>query len=266
MLRRNPDEPGSAGCTAEPAPSRGQSGAEPRPRLRIVARGEHTTGVVLLIHGGRATSHDPVPRGSLPLARMRLFAAPILKAAGGEGTCVALLRNRYRGWNEPRTDPVTDALWALDQIEQRYGTVPVVLVGHSMGGRAALRVAGYPTVRAVAALAPWLPEREPVAQLAGRTVLVAHGDRDSITSAAASRAYVRRAAGVAERICFWQVPGARHAMLERPGYWHALVRDFALGALGVRPLTPELAEALDAGALDLGPAGAGRRWRVSRRH
>lgn len=265
MVRQSPDEPVGTGRAAESARSREQP-AEPRPRLRIVARGERTTGVVLLLHGGRTTSHDPVPRGSLPLARMRMFAAPILRAAGAEGTCVALLRNRYRGWNEPRADPVADALWALAQIERRYGRVPVVLVGHSMGGRAALRVAGHPAVRAVAALAPWLPDREPAAQLAGRTVLVAHGDRDSVTSAAASRAYVRRAAEIAERICFWQVRGARHAMLERPGHWHALVRDFSLGALGVRPLPPQLAEALDAGALDLGPVGAGSRWRVSRRH
>lgn len=239
--------------------------AEPRPRLRIMARGPRTTSVVLLIHGGRSISREPVSRGSLPLARMRMFAPAILDAAGDAGTSVALLRNRYRGWNDSRADPVEDAHWALEEIGRQVGEVPVVLVGHSMGGRAALRVAGHPAVRAVAALAPWLPEREPIAQLAERTVLVAHGDRDSVTSPAGSLAYVRRAAGAADRICFWQVRGARHAMLERPGYWHGLVRDFALGVLGVEVMPRDLADALDAGARDLGaPATNGRRH-VSRR-
>jgi dienelactone hydrolase len=182
-----------------------------------------------------------------------MFAPAILSAGGGAGTAVALLRNRYRGWNEPRADPVEDAAWALEEIERRFGRVPVILVGHSMGGRAALRVAGHPAVLGVAALAPWLPDREPVAQLEGRTVLVAHGDRDSTTSPADSLAFVRRAADVAERICFWQVRGARHAMLERPGYWHGLVRDFALGVLGIRPMTQGLEDALDAGALEQPP-------------
>ncbi|HZP51773.1 alpha/beta hydrolase [Actinocrinis sp.] len=239
--------------------------AELRPGLRIMAPGARTTSVVLLIHGGRAKSREPVSRGSLPLARMRMFAPAILGAARGQGTSVALLRDRYRGWNEPHADPVEDAGWALEEIERRFGAVPVVLVGHSMGGRAALRVAGHPAVRGVAALAPWVPNREPVAQLAGRTVLVAHGDRDAMTSPADSLAYVRRAAGVADRICFWQVRGARHAMLERPGYWHGLVRDFALGVLGIRPMTQDLADALDAGALDLGVRGANGRRHVSRR-
>jgi pimeloyl-ACP methyl ester carboxylesterase len=224
--------------------------AELRPELRIMAPGSRTTSVVLLIHGGQETSRERVLRRSLPLARMRMFAPAILGAAGKEGTSVALLRNRYRGWNGSRADPVEDAGWALEEIGRRFGEVPVVLVGHSMGGRAALRVAGHPAVRGVAALAPWLPDHEPVAQLGGRTVLVAHGDRDSVTSPAASLAYVRRAAAAAERICFWPVRGARHAMLERPGYWHGLVRDFALGVLGTRPMPPGLADALDAGALD----------------
>ena len=225
---------------------------ERRPLLKITARGNVTTGVVLLLHGGRVASHSSVRRSNLTVARMRMFAPAILTAARDAGVAVAVLRNRYRGWNEPDADPVTDALWALGEIERRFGAVPVVIVGHSMGGRAALRVAGEPSVRAVAALAPWLPGDEPTAQLAGRTILIAHGDRDSVTSADASLAYVRRIADVADRVCFWRVPGAHHAMLERAVHWHGLVRDFVLGVLEVRPLTQDLADAFDAGALELG--------------
>ena len=232
------------------------------PLLKIGTRGEVTTGVVLLLHGGRVDSRSTVRRGNLTVARMSMFAPSILAAAGEAGIAVAALRNRYRGWNGSDADPVADALWALDEIRRQYGAVPVVIVGHSMGGRAALRVAGEPSVRGVVALAPWLPAEEPTAQLAGRTVLIVHGDRDSVTSPDASLAYVRRIADVAERVCFWRVPGGRHAMLERPVHWHGLVRDFALGVLEVRPLTQDLADAFDAGALELGLGSKGaKRWR-----
>lgn len=225
---------------------------ERKPLLRITTRGEAARGVVLLLHGGRVSSRSSVRRGNLTVVRMRMFAPSILAAAGDAGIAVAVLRNRYRGWNGRDADPVADALWALREIERRCGAVPVVIVGHSMGGRAALRVAAEPAVRGVVALAPWLPADEPIAQLAGRTVLIAHGDRDSVTSADDSLAYVRRIADVAERVCFWRVPGGRHAMLERPVHWHGLVRDFALGVLEFRPLTQDLADAFDAGALELG--------------
>ena len=225
---------------------------ERQPLLSIAARGEVTTGIVLLLHGGRVNSRSSVRRGNLTVVRMRMFAPAILAAAGEAGIAVAVLRNRYRGWNGRDADPVADAQWALGEIERQYGAVPVVIVGHSMGGRAALRIAGGSAVRGVVALAPWLPANEPITQLAGRTVLIAHGDRDSVTSPDESLAYVRRIADVAERVCFWRVPGGRHAMLERPVHWHGLVRDFALGVLGIRPLTQDLADAFDAGALELG--------------
>jgi pimeloyl-ACP methyl ester carboxylesterase len=235
--------------------------SERGPLLTITTRSDRTKGIVLLLHGGRVDSRDSVRRGNLTVARMRMFAPAILAAAGNAGVAVAVLRNRYRGWNGPAADPVADALWALDEIRRRCGSVPVVIVGHSMGGRAALRVAGEPTVRGVAALAPWLPADEPIAQLSGRAVLIAHGDLDSVTSADASLAYVRRIAGVADRVCFWRVPGGHHAMLEHPVHWHGLVRDFVLGVLEIRPLTQDLADAFDAGALELGL------WsRPSRRH
>lgn len=236
--------------TVQSPRSRAGGRADRIPLLNIATRGDTTAGVVLLLHGGRVESRSSVRRVNLSVVRMRMFAPSIL-AAGGDGIAVALLRNRYRGWNGYDADPVADALWALNEIERRHGPVPVVIVGHSMGGRAALRAAGEPRVRGVVALAPWLPADEPIAQLAGRSVLIAHGARDSVTSPDRSLAYVRRAADVANRVCFWRVPGGRHAMLERPAHWHNLVRDFALGVLEIRPLTQDLTDAFDAGALEL---------------
>jgi hypothetical protein len=41
----------------------------------------------------------------------------------------------------------------------------------------------------VSALAPWLEVADPVRQLAGRTVLLAHGDQDRVTDPERSYAY-----------------------------------------------------------------------------
>ena len=196
-------------------------------------------GVVLLLHGGAATSHEPVRRGNLAALRMTRFAPAFRTRHRGENpqVAVALLRNRMRGWNaEPDQgplvpDPVADALWALERIDQRLGPVPIVVVGHSLGGRTALRVAGHPSVRGVAALAPWLPPGEPIDQLADRDVLIAHGTRDRVTSLDASLAYAREAIAVARSVQTRQFPGG-HAMLRRAGRWHRLVYRFALDSLG----------------------------------
>ena len=107
-------------------------------------------------------------------------------------------RFRVRGWNGALASPVGDLNEALDAVAAEFGPVPVVLVGHSMGARAAVRAAGHPAVSAVAGLAPWLPPGEPAGQLAGRRVLLAHGTADSITSPAETWAFVERARAVTE--------------------------------------------------------------------
>jgi pimeloyl-ACP methyl ester carboxylesterase len=55
------------------------------------------------------------------------------------GTAIWLLRNRVRGWNEPDQDAVRDARWVLGELRRHHPEAAIVLVGHSMGGRAALR-------------------------------------------------------------------------------------------------------------------------------
>ena len=84
------------------------------------------------------------------------------------GVAVWLLCYRYRGWNRPDLDPVADARWALAEIRRAHPGVPVALVGHSMGGRVALRVADEPGVVAVCALAPWTTAKDHVDQLTGK--------------------------------------------------------------------------------------------------
>jgi dienelactone hydrolase len=105
-----------------------------------------------------------------------------------------------------------------------------------MGGRAALYAAGHPSVQVVVGLAPWIEAGDPYAQLAGRNLLVAHGDGDRITNASASAAWTRRAATVAASASYVSVRGDGHAMLKRASLWHSLTASYVLEKLcGTEP-------------------------------
>lgn len=168
-----------------------------------------------------------------------------LRDAGREhDLAVWLLRYRYRGWNAPAKDPVKDAEWAIEQAQQRHPGVPIVLVGHSMGGRAALRVAGHPAVIAVCGLAPWIEDGEPFEHLADRSVLIAHGNRDRITDPRQSYRFAVEAKTVTDQVCRFDVMHDGHAMLRRASEWHELTTRFVLGALKLGPESPEIAGAM----------------------
>lgn len=197
--------------------------------------------VVLVAHGGRSQGRDSGARRSLAYWRMVPFAQQLERAGrgfgtdAGEGVAVYLLRYRYRGWNAAAMDAYRDASWAVGEIARRHPGRPIALLGHSMGGRAVLRAAGEPGVVAVCALAPWI-EGDPVEQLAGRSVLIAHGDRDGMTDPSASFDYAVRARRVTARVARYDVLGDGHAMLRRASGWSSLVRRFILGELGVEPV------------------------------
>lgn len=211
------------------------------PRLDPVGRQRVAPdALVLVLHGGRARSRESGGRKSLAYRRMVPFARSLAAA----GPTVHLLRYRFRGWNAPAQDALRDARWALGELAARHPGVPVALVGHSMGGRAALHAAGAGNVVAVCALAPWLDGSDPVDQLDGRTVLIAHGDRERWTDPTESFAYALRAKERGVRICRFDLPGAGHSMIGRARDWHRLTRGFVLGELGVAPVDPAIADAL----------------------
>ena len=112
-----------------------------------------------------------------------------------------------------------------------------------MGARAALRAAGHPSVTAVAGLAPWLPPGEPVGQLSGRSVLLAHGTADVVTSPAETWAYADLARTVA-RVTEVEIRGGDHPMIRRAAQWHALTVTFVGASLGFPPLPGPSASAL----------------------
>ncbi|MET9657360.1 alpha/beta hydrolase [Streptomyces sp. NPDC006510] len=213
---------------------------------------------VLLLHGGAETGlAAPLPGPlNLPGVRMRPFARSIAGATGGgaEDVLVRTARYAHRGWNGLREDPLHDTVRALDALRREAGEIPVVLVGHSMGARAALRAAGHPLVRGVVGLAPWCPAGDPVDQLAGRDVVLLHSTRDRITSPRASQHLTARARLAGARSCLVAIRRSDHAMVRRAGEWHALTTRIVTGLLDLGPLPAPVVTALglppDAPAVD----------------
>ncbi|HJQ43500.1 MAG TPA: alpha/beta fold hydrolase [Jatrophihabitantaceae bacterium] len=196
------------------------------PPARIAVRA-----VALVMHGGRETSTAPVNARQLSVVRMIPFARALRRKGGADGLAVARLRFAVRGWNGEARSPVADATWAIEQLTERFPGVPIVLIGHSMGGRTALYLAGHRSVVAVVALAPWIEEGDPIGQLAGRRLLVVHGARDRVTSPKRSARLADRAKTLGATVTYVSVPHENHAMTRRPLLWHRRVANYVTGLL-----------------------------------
>ncbi|MEU0660062.1 alpha/beta hydrolase [Streptomyces lavendulocolor] len=207
-------------------------------------------GVVLLLPDGEPESG----RGPSPLAHAAALALarPLARAGRAEGLVAHVLRYRGRGWNGTDARLAADARWAVSEVVRRYGDVPVCLAGRGMGGRAALRAAGHTAVNAVLALAPWLPEDdvaaapEPVKQLAGRHVLIAHGTNDARTDPELSYRLAERAKKANRDTCRFEVHSDGHTLREHHAEVTALAADFVLGALFGHPFSRPVADAFAA--------------------
>ena len=187
--------------------------------------------LILMLHGGKDHSQDAVDSRSLSWRRSASMQRDIARRAAQEaGASVWLLRFTRRGWNGG-ADRVADARAALDDVRRQLGDLPVVLLGHSMGGRTAVHVADDPSVRGVVALAPWLPPGEGVVALRGKSLYAAHGSRDRITSARATQDFVRRAATVADVAEFHDMGPVGHYLLRRRREWNRVALDLSLRVL-----------------------------------
>jgi dienelactone hydrolase len=188
--------------------------------------------VVVVAHGGQSVSTEPTTAYQLAVLRMIPLVAAIRHAVRGRGVVVRRPRFEVRGWNDANASPVRDLTRILDDLRAEFGPVPLVLVGHSMGARAALRAAGHPSVAAAAGLAPWLPPGEPVGQLTGRRILLAHGTADAVTSPADTWVYAERARALTS-VTEIEVGTGEHTMLWRAPLWHGLAAAFTCLSLGL---------------------------------
>jgi dienelactone hydrolase len=204
--------------------------------LRLRHGGPRAGTVVLVLHGGQADSTRPARSWSPAALRLVPFVRAITAALADTDTAVASVRYRYRGWNGPRADAAVDAARAVNEAAAWPGRPRIVLVGHSMGGRAALHAAGHPQVLGVVALAPWWPPGEPVDQLRGKHLRVFHAPRDRVTDPHASLDLVHRARAAGADAAWAAVPSSDHAMLRRARTWHAVTAG-AVTELAVPPGT-----------------------------
>ncbi len=219
------------------------AGVTTRPYLIATSMPADPAGIALVLHGGASRPDRPAvsPR-QLSVLRMIPIAKRIARTGRGQLAVFRLL-NRTRGWDEDES-PVADANWALDQLADRFDSdLPVALVGHSLGGRAALLTGTNPAVTSVVALAPWLYTADGQLDLAGRRVLFSHGMSDRVAD-------LRIAAAVAEglarkaQVGFVAVRGAKHAMLRRRDMFDGIAADFVATTLLDRPATGLVQQAL----------------------
>ena len=177
--------------------------------------------VVIVLPGGRERGKARVRRRNLVVLRMTPFVHAIRRTV--PESAIVVVRYRHRGWN--RADPVDDATETRRAIAERFGEMSIVLVGHSMGGRTALRSAGLSGVEGVVGLAPWIPDGEPHEQLAHRRVVLLHGANDRTTSPDGTARFATRVASVASEVVSLRLAHTGHTMLRRSSTWHRLTAE-----------------------------------------
>lgn len=187
-------------------------------------------GGVLILPGGKES--DATASRTWHLANQRMIWLEwALRRRLGRAVAVRRVRYAMRGWNSPDRPALRDAQAALSAMQQDLDAKPVVLVGHSMGGRVAAHLAEHNPVSGVVALAPWWPRAE--ASLVPTTcrLLTIHGTADRWTDPRSSEAQTRaaRERGVDAR---WiGMPGAGHFLLRDVGEWHRLTAEFVAAEL-----------------------------------
>jgi pimeloyl-ACP methyl ester carboxylesterase len=182
---------------------------------------------ILVLPGGRPKSEAPSRAWQLANVRIEWMARSLQRRVGAD-VDVRRVQYRHRGWNPGSLDALRDGRAALDDLLARVGDGPVVLVGHSMGGRVAAHLAAERRVAAVAALAPWWPTGD--ADLIPRTcrLLVMHGTADTWTDPAASRAQTMRATARGLDARWVGFEGAGHFLVKDFARWHRLTAEFAI--------------------------------------
>jgi alpha-beta hydrolase superfamily lysophospholipase len=211
-------------------------------RLITTRAPKNPEGLVLVLHGGGSRRDSTlVSPTQLSVLRLVPIARRVARAGRGRLAVVRLL-NSVRGWDTRHT-PVEDVCWALGELREQHGNaLPTCLVGHSLGGRAALLAGNQPEVRSVVALNPWVQSGDRV-DLGGRPTLIVHGTDDRIADPRKSRALAERLARTAP-VGYLRVTGGRHAMLRHRHVFESAAADFATATLLGAPITGPVAALL----------------------
>lgn len=178
---------------------------------------------MLVLHGGRDSSAASTRWRDLAIVRLW----PVARFIAGRMPTAAVYRLRFsvRGWNGSGGQVLQDARWALEKMRADHPGLPIVVVGHSMGGRVALYVGNDPDVAGLVLLAPWAASHDPAEQLAGVPVMVIHGARDRMIPVATTRPWTSRASTAGARLTQIVLPWGGHAMLWQFRVWHRLAAD-----------------------------------------
>ena len=208
-------------------------GGMPSYRLHMTPALAETRGILLLLHGGPEKGTEPVSgtRGAfVQIEHLRRRVGPRVAKAG---VATWSLQNGVVGWNDEESPaPVADARAALAEAQHAHPGVPIVLIGHSMGGRAAIQAADHENVVGVVGLSPWVPKRQSPEPLRAKHLAIAHIKLELFPECrpADVRRFARSAEGIAKSIVVKDMGFDIHVMLleER---WHEFARKRGLRML-----------------------------------
>jgi pimeloyl-ACP methyl ester carboxylesterase len=174
--------------------------------------GPRTDGpAVVCMNGGQASEVEGTWSASLEWLVARL-------APAFPGLAFGEVRYRIKSWKK-LDSCVEDGRAAIEAV----GAARTLLIGFSMGGAVASRVAADSSVETVVGLAPWFPDRVPLDALRGRRLRVLHGSLDRWlpgipgVSPASSRRGFERAAALGVDGEYTLIPGALHGLAVRAG-------------------------------------------------
>lgn len=211
-------------------------------RLIQVQAPSDPAGVVVVLHGGGSRAPGARVSPTQPSV-LRMVATARRVARENRDLAVYRLLNSTRGW-DTRHSPVDDVGWAIRDIATATGrALPVCLVGHSLGGRAALLgAAANASVVAAVALNPYLYAEDGHTDLSGRRVLIVHGTEDRVASLDVAEAVAGQLARRTS-VDLVRVRGGEHAMLRRHKVFDGLAAQF-VASMVARDEPRELLEGL----------------------